>query len=152
MKPVYVFSIVAILCVVACTSEEFHTRNKGLQYKIISSGQSDPVQPGETLKFQVRQIYNDSVLSDTRDSIPFYQVYDSMVLSKDSWEIFANLRKGDSVIFKALTDSSFKNKWPPFAKKGEWLLTTLYVEHIFGVKEDFREDLKKELEKRRNIK
>jgi hypothetical protein len=139
--------ILSLIC--SCTAHPFKEHHKGLLYQIISSKQSDLVRPGEILKLQVRQMYNDSLLNDTRDSIPFYQVYDSSRLSKESSDILGQLRQGDSVTFKALTDSVFKGKLPAFAHKGQWLVTTLKVERIFGVKEDFREDLKKEIEKRR---
>ena len=46
-------------------------------------------------------------------------------------------------------DSTFKKGIPPFAKKGEWLYTCLKVVDIFGVKQDFRDDLRKEMEKKR---
>lgn len=137
----------AVVCVLlsACTSSSFKTYDPGLQYRIITHGQGRAVQPGETLKMHLKQIYNDSLLSDTRDSVPFYQVYDSTQLTPASWQIFGQLRKGDSVIFRALSDSAFKTKWPAFAQKGKWLITTMKVEEIFGAAEDWRSDLKKEL-------
>jgi len=144
-----IYLAVSFFFLYACQQNGFIKKNPGLSYKIISFGQADLVQPGETLKFQVKQIYHDSVLSDTRDSLPFYQVYDSAALTPDSWEIFGQLRKGDSVVFKALTDSAFKNKWPPFVKKGEFLLTTLYVQDILGIRENARDDLHREINKKR---
>jgi len=133
----------------ACSSNDFIKHPSGMSYKIFSHKQSDPIQPEETLKLHIKQVYRDSILSDTRDSIPFYQVYDSTSLSPESWEIFGKLRKGDSVVFKVLSDSAFKSKWPPFAKKGEYLYTHIKVLEVFGVKEDFRADLRREIERRR---
>lgn len=144
------FILFLVFGIYSCkNNDKFIRHSSGMEYKIISYGQSDLIRPGETLKLNIKQVYNDSVLSDTRDSIPFYQVYDSTSLSPESWEVFGKLRKGDSVIFKVLSDSAFKNKWPPFAKKNQYLYTHLKVEDIFGVKEDFRDDLHKEIDRKR---
>ena len=140
--------IASIFCC-SCHREQFIRFKKGLEYRIISIGEGDSIRPGETLKLHLKQVYHDSVLNDTRDSLPFYQVYDSLSLTPESWYIFGKLRKGDSAIFRSVGDSAFKKGIPPFAKKGEWLYTCLKVVDIFGVKQDFRDDLRKEMEKKR---
>ncbi len=154
MKPLIICKAV-ILVVIAFSSckqsNSFKKHKSGVEYKIISYNQSDIVRPGETLKLQIKQVYKDSVLSDTRDSIPFYQVYDSSTLSPESFEIFGKVRKGDSLVFKVSTDSAFKKNIPKFARKGEFLVTHVKVVDIIGVKEDFRDDLRKEIERKRKM-
>jgi hypothetical protein len=102
----------------------------------------------QTVKLRLKQVYKDSVLRDMTDSLPYYQVQDSTQLSKPAFNIFSQVRKGDSVVFKALTDSVFKDKMPPFARKGKWLYTHVYIEDVFVVGEDYREDMKREMRKR----
>lgn len=145
MKPLNILIMPAFCLAILSCNNGWEKSTPGLEYKIISHKQSETVQPGETLKMHIRQVYRDSVLSDTRDSIPFYQVYDSTLLSPESYIIFGQARKGDSLIFKALSDSAFKKKMPSFARKGEYLFTYVKIEEVFGVKEDFRADMRKEM-------
>src|SRR5688500_11170796 len=128
MKPLNALIMPAICLALISCSSGWEKSTHGLEYKIISYKQSETVHPGETLKMHIRQVYNYSVLSDTRDSFPFYQVYDSALLSPESYIIFGQARKGDSLIFKALSDSAFKKKMPPFARKGEYLFTYVKIE------------------------
>lgn len=153
MRPLTICTVyfLCFACLGCKHKDHFKKHKSGVQYKIISYNQSDLVRPGETLKLQIKQVYKDSVLSDTRDSIPFYQVYDSATLSPESYEIFGRVRKGDSLVFKVSTDSAFKKNIPKFVSKGEFLLTYVKIEDILGVKEDFRDDLRKEIERKRKL-
>jgi hypothetical protein len=77
------FLFIAFVIIAACSApaDQFIKSSGGMEYKIISFKQADIVHPGETLKMHIKQVYNDSVLSDTRDSIPFYQPLDSLNLN-----------------------------------------------------------------------
>jgi hypothetical protein len=137
----------ALLLLVCASCKQTFTRyDAGLQYQIIHAGNGPTVQPGQTLKLRMRQSYNDSVLFNTTDSLPFYQLHDSTRLSKAAYTIFSKVGKGDSLIFRVLTDSVFKEDMPPFAKKGEWLETRVWVQDILGEKEDWRADMEREVE------
>ena len=151
MKAILTACLVIAILSLHCSEGTFIKYNEGLAYKIFSYRQADLVRPGETLKLHIRQVYHDSVLSNTRESLPFYQVYDSLKMSRESYHIFGQMRKGDSVVFKALADSAFKGALPPFAKKGGFLFTHVVVEDILGVKEDLRADLAREMERRKKI-
>lgn len=111
----------------------------------MSHHQGGTAKQGETIKMHIRQVYHDSTWSDTRTRIPFYQVHDSNTLSPAAFHIFSKVRKGDSIVFKALTDSAFSGKMPGHVKKGDWLYTCIYVLDILGPKQDFREDMKHEM-------
>jgi len=150
MKPLLLLICLAAL-MVACadqstkTQEFIHTPS-GMSYKIIHNGYGDKPVLGETLKLQVKQLYRDSILSDTRDSLPFYQPFDTARMSKDAYEVFKQVSKADSIVFWVPTDSAFNNKpMPPFAKKGERLYTTVYVQEILGPKFDVQSDYKREM-------
>jgi hypothetical protein len=131
LNKVFIAANLAVLLLLIACRDKFTIYDKGLQYRIFTEGDGELVQQGQTMKLQVRQQYHDSILNDTPDSMPFYQLFDSVMLSKASYEIFGKLRIGDSVVFKALTDSAFKNKMPAFVKKGEWLYTRVHVRDIF---------------------
>lgn len=139
------------LLLIAFTSckEKFTKYDAGLQYKIIHIGDGQTVQPGQTLKLRMRQSYKDSVLLNTTDSLPFYQLHDSTQLSKAAYTIFSKVTKGDSLLFRVLTDSVFKNDMPAFAKKGEWLETHVWVQDILGEQEDWQADMQREMERQK---
>ena len=142
-------ALAALFLFFACHQTGFVRYDNGLRYRLISHGQGDNVRAGETLKMQVRQLYGDSVLSNSRETVPVYQVYDSLQLTPASWQILGKLRKGDSVVFEALVDSLFRDSIPSFVRRGEWLQTQIVVEEIFGVAEDWKSDLRRYMEKER---
>jgi hypothetical protein len=56
---------------------------------------------------------------------------------------------GDSIIFKALSDSLFKNNMPPFARKGEWMFTHVYISDVLPKGFNHEEDRKNEMRRRK---
>jgi hypothetical protein len=127
---------------------EFKKVDAGLQYKAINTGSGDVPQPGQYLKLDVKQYYNDSLLSDTDSTLPQYQQLDSTQLSKQSYKIFSKVRVGDSLVFKVPADSAFKTKRPAFANKNGWLYTYVKIESIMSETEA-RADLDMEKGKRK---
>ena len=140
--------IALLLFVIASCKQKFTRYDAGLHYRIVHIGDGEKVKQGQTLKLQMTQSYNDSTLLSTGDSMPYYQPHDSTQLSKAAFVIFSQVTKGDSLIFRALTDSVFKDKLPPFAKKGEWLETRVWVQEIFSEHDDWRSDYERERQRR----
>jgi hypothetical protein len=128
---------------------DFIKVDTGLQYQVFPTGYGDTVQLGQYLKLRVRQVFNDSVLSDSDSTLPQYQVLDSAQLSKDAYAIFRGVRIGDSLIFKVPADSAFKAKRPNFARKGGWLYTYVKVQDILRSEAEAQADLEGEKQKRR---
>jgi hypothetical protein len=154
MKPFYALTTPAICLVILSCNSGWEKSTPGLEYKVISHKQSETVQPGETLKMHIRQVYKDSVLSDTRDSIPFYQCTTLHCFPPNLISCSGRQEKGDSLIFKALSDLAFKRKMPSFARKGEYLFTYVKIEGVFGVKEDFKADMRErngEVNRKKNL-
>lgn len=144
-----IYFLAGAILILSCKGKyNFIKYDNGLWYYIQHEGDGETVQPMQTVKLRLKQVYKDSVLRDMTDSLPYYQVQDSTQLSKPAFNIFSQVRKGDSIVFKALTDSVFKDKMPPFARKGKWLYTHVYIEDVFVVGEDYREDMKREMRKR----
>jgi hypothetical protein len=127
---------------------EYIKFNSGLCYRIVKQGDGQTIQHGEIVKLHLKQTYRDSVLSDNTDSVPFYQVHDSTIISPAAYTLFSKVSKGDSIIFKALTDSVFKNKIPPFARSGEWLYTHVYIKDVLPPGYNYQEDMKNEMRRR----
>lgn len=141
----FIFVVVGIAaCITSTNQGEFTRTRSGMYYKIIKQGDGDNPLPGETVKMHVKQIYNDSVLSDTRTTLPYYQPFDTAGMSAESFEVFSRVSKGDSIVFWIYTDSAFKDTMPSFAKKSERLYTTVYIEEILPVKFDVQSDVDRE--------
>ncbi len=123
----------------------------GMEYKIIGSGKGSPIAYGEVMKFHFAQKYKDSAMKDTYSQPPQYQPIDStgMQLPKEYYEVFKNVRIGDSVITRILTDSVFKGgmaMMPKEFKKGEYLITTFKILGILKA-DSAQADFAKEVQK-----
>lgn len=100
---------------------------------------------GEVLKLHVRQSLGDTVLRDTRKSIPEYQELDSTVMSKDAFMIFGKACIGDSLVFKVNPDSVLKKKFPEYGES--MLVTTVRVLNIYANRDSALKDQDYELKR-----
>ena len=130
-------------------SADFTKTSAGMEYqKIIPDVDTGKiVEPGNWLKLQVIQTYNDdTILRDSRKTGPEYMHFDTAAMTKESYAVFTGTKQGDSLEFRVSSDSAFKNKRPPFAKKKGYLITRVKVEKILRTEEEVekeREGLKK---------
>ena len=140
MKQLIYLSAICILALSACTGS-FKKGDEGLEYKIISSGSGKKIGYGNFMQIHIKQVYGgtkDTVMMDTRDYMPRIQVLDSVNTPLTYFKILSQLRKGDSLIIRLLTDSAFKtakNEIPPFMKKGKYLYTYVKMVNFFETKE-----------------
>ena len=143
MKKVSFVAILFVLALSAC-KESFKKGDNGLEYKIISSGKGEVIPYGHFMQIHVAQFYNngksDSLLSDSRTSPQgsMVEVLDSVGTPPQYFKILNQLRKGDSLVIRQLTDSAFKanpESMPPFFKKGMYLITTVKMENIYATRE-----------------
>ena len=135
----------ASLCLLLCCkqkkdAEQPAVKIKGLDYQVQQKGSGEEVKPGNWLKVQVLQLYNDSILRDTRKTAAEYMKYDTSYMSKESLAVFKGAREGDSLEFKLTADSAFKQKRPAFAVKDGFLITRLKVEKILRSDEEYQTD------------
>ena len=117
MKRILMIFYIAVLYLTACTDNNYRTGKSGLRYRIISRGNGELVRPGQFLKMQLRQEYGDTILNDTKRTGAAFQQLDSTVMSAASFDIFKQVRAGDSLIFKLPADSAFGLKNLHFTKK-----------------------------------
>ncbi|MBX3238857.1 MAG: FKBP-type peptidyl-prolyl cis-trans isomerase [Chitinophagaceae bacterium] len=127
----------AVICLsgllYSCGDGAYTKTDSGMEYKIISDKKDSVAAYGDVLKFHVTNRYKDSLRDHSYDKMPYYQQLDSMQL-RDYYEVFAKLRKRDSLVIRILTDSFFKSgmgMMPKEFKKGEYLITTIKVLDIF---------------------
>lgn len=131
----YFSFIIFTLSLIACgggNSGAYKKLQSGLEYKIIANGKGDKIKYGEIMKFHMSQLYKDSVMRNSYNQPPQYQPIDSMQLpNKEYLDIFSQVKKGDSIVIRMLTDSIFKGgmggMMPKEFKKGEYMVTTVKV-------------------------
>ena len=151
-KITWIGSIVALAFGLSSCSGGSGTYKKtasGMEYKIISNGKGSPIAYGEVMKFHFAQKYKDSTMKDTYGQPPQYQPVDSTQLPPEYYGIFKQVKKGDSIVTRILTDSVFKGgmtMMPPEFKKGEYLLTTFKILDVLKA-DSAQADFAKEVQK-----
>jgi FKBP-type peptidyl-prolyl cis-trans isomerase FkpA len=140
MKQFIFLPAVCMLALSACTGS-FKKGDNGLEYKMIASGSGKAIGYGNFMQIHIKQVYagtKDTVLMDTRDYMSRIQVLDSVSTPSAYFKILKQMRKGDSLVIRLLTDTVFKdpkNVMPPFMKKGKFLYTHVKLTNIFETKE-----------------
>ena len=137
MKQFFYLPVLCILFLAAC-SPGYKKGEGGLEYKIISDNKGIKLVNGNFLQVHVIQEYKDkkgdTVLSDSRELMPQIVPFDSLRMPAASYKILLQLRKGDSLVMRVLTDSVFRvggQPMPPFMHKGNYLYTRVRVLNIF---------------------
>ncbi|MEO6669152.1 MAG: FKBP-type peptidyl-prolyl cis-trans isomerase [Ferruginibacter sp.] len=139
----YGMLLLTMLAFSACQNREFKKGKNGIEYQIISSGSGDKIKVGEFMQIHVGQLYatgqKDSLLQDSRtEGGPLIEQMDSLSTPQAYFEILQQLRKGDSLTLRILTDSAFAkspDRMPKFFKKGHYLLTTVKVLDVFKTRQ-----------------
>ena len=137
MKQFFYLSVFCVLALTACTGS-FKKGDKGLEYKIISTGSGKTIGYGNFMQIHIKQVYagtKDTVLSDSRDMVAPIQMFDSVNMPIAYYKILRQLKKGDSLIIRQLTDTAFSGSqqgMPPFMKKGKYLYTHVKLVNIFA--------------------
>ena len=106
----YLFAVSTVL-LAGCT-QAFKKGEKGMQYKIISSGNGNKLQNGNFFEIQFEQTYKgpglDTVLYDSRKFANQIATMDSAGMPPAYYKIFTQVRKGDSIVVKQLADTVIK--------------------------------------------
>jgi|APGre2960657404_1045060.scaffolds.fasta_scaffold11571_2 FKBP-type peptidyl-prolyl cis-trans isomerase FkpA len=140
MKQFIYLSAICLLALSACTGS-FKKGDNGLEYKIITTGSGKTIGYGNFMQIHIKQVYagtKDTILMDTRDYMSRIQVLDSAGTPLAYFKILKQMRKGDSLVIRLLTDTVFKdskNEMPPFMKKGKLLYTHVKMVNFFETKD-----------------
>ena len=145
MRKISYLLLITAIAFSACKSNEYKKGGEGMEYKIIADGKGDAIKNGEYMEFNItsklsRKGGKDTVLNSSADmGAPQIIVIDSAQLPPAYFKLFLQLRKGDSLATRTLTDSFFKKQpeaMPPFIKKGDYLETNIRVTNIYKTKEE----------------
>ncbi len=139
MKQFFYLSAICMLALTACTGS-FKKGDKGLEYKLISSGSGKTIGYGNFMQIHIKQVYGgtkDTVLLDTREFMPRIQIMDSINTPLAYFKVLSKMRKGDSLVIRLLTDTAFKDgkEMPPFMVKGKYLYTHVTMVNFFETKD-----------------
>ena len=150
-KITMVVSAVLAIVMLSCSADYKKTKS-GLVYKIFSGGSKDSAAGfNDIVKYNVVYKINDSLLYDSHGKMPeFFVVSPQIVGSYSPFEIFTQVKKGDSVVTTQLVDTLFKKGMQqqiPFAKKGDNIKTFIKVIEIFRVDSIARKDYEAEVAK-----
>ncbi|MFM6924086.1 MAG: FKBP-type peptidyl-prolyl cis-trans isomerase [Ferruginibacter sp.] len=139
MKQFIYLAAICMLALGACTGS--FKKGDGLEYKIISSGSGQKVGYGNYIQIHIKQVYagtKDTVLSDTREYMSRIQVLDSVNTPLAYFKVLKQMRKGDSLVIRLLTDTVFKdpkNVMPDYMKKGKYIYIHVKLLNIFETRE-----------------
>lgn len=141
MRKISLFSLAVIL--LAACQQNFKKGDKGLEYKIISTGKGPKIKTGQFMQLHIAQYINngktDSLLNDSRtNGAPIIEPFDSTTVPPEYFKILSQVKKNDSLVIRLIVDSMFAQNptsMPPFIKKGYHFITTVKVVNIFNTRE-----------------
>lgn len=135
----YLFAI-GLLALSACTGS-FKKGDDGMEYKLIKKGSGNTMSYGNFMQLHIKQVYGgtkDTVLGDSREYMPRIVIFDSVNTPLSYFKVMKEMKKGDSLIIRTLTDSIFKpgkQEMPAFMKKGKYMYTHISLVNFFETKE-----------------
>ena len=135
--------LMAAVLFAACNSP-YKKGVDGMEYKIIADGKGKNLKPGEFVEFHFTSVYNngnkDSILNSTRDMGGAQIItFDLTNLPPAYFNLFKQLKKGDSLSTKILSDTVFKKQpeaMPPFMAKGTYLYTNIRIINVYKTQEE----------------
>ena len=140
MKHSFYLAIAAMVLLVSCT-RPFKKAEGGMEYKIISDNKGKKIQHGNFFELQINQEYKGS----NKDTVLTPKDFPNQIVPLDSsaippvyYKIFAQARKGDSIVTKQLTDSLIKQSQgqaPPFMKKGAHIIASYKIINVYETRE-----------------
>ncbi|HSF46328.1 MAG TPA: FKBP-type peptidyl-prolyl cis-trans isomerase [Chitinophagaceae bacterium] len=137
----------------ACTNVGFEKTKTGMEYKIFDQGKGEKLKAGDIVKFNYRITYNDSVINESYNLIPGYDMVDSVGRPHDFSEILPMMKVGDSAVTIQYYDTLAKANpmgMPPYMKKGGKIKTTLLIAGVFKSRDSVMADYQAEIQKYTN--
>ncbi len=109
----------------------------GTEYTIIPSILGAKINSGNYFEMNVEVKYKDSILFSTFDEgLPQYAMYDTATFPPPFKIIFADIKTGDVITVRLLTDSLIaKGQGASFMKSGQYVYQLYYPNNFFATKE-----------------
>ena len=132
----FFYLIAAIVIFTGCKEGFKKTKGSNYEMKLVGGGTGSKALVGQYMQLEFKNWIEtgtaDSVLQDTRATMPQLVMLDSS--QKEVYNIYKQLRKGDSAVVRIIGDTMFKKmgrEMPPFFRKGKYLYTSIKVLNIF---------------------
>ncbi len=125
----------------SCGNTGYKRTKSGILYKLITSGHDSLLKPGSVMRldFKVKLGSTDSVLNSSYDKAPaFITIQPANPMGGDNYdpsEVFPLLHNNDSAVVIQMVDSLLKKNpmgLPPFLKKGDKIVYTFKVSHVYA--------------------
>ena len=136
MKRLFCLFLVTGIVFSSCT-ETFKKGDKGLEYKIFSSGGKE-IKYGNFIQLNFQRFYNngtkDSLLASSYEKFPIVQMLDSVSTPPEYFKIFIKAHKGDSIVIRQLVEDAFKGApqgIPELFKKGNYINVHIKMMDVF---------------------
>ena len=149
LKITMIVSAVLSIVMLSCSADYKKTKS-GVVYKIFPGGSKDSVARfNDIVKFDLIYKINDSLLADTHGKMPgFFAINPQVVGSYSEFEVFTELRKGDSLVATLQVDTLLKKgQQIPFAKKGDQIKAYIKILEVFRADSIARKDYEAEIAK-----
>ena len=140
MKHSFFLTAITAVLLIGCT-QSYKKVEGGLEYKIISDGKGKQIAAGNYFEFAMDYSYKgsnkDTLIFNSRDYYNQIVMLDSVQIPANYYKIFSQVRLGDSVVIRQLTDSIMKqpNQAMPFFKKGAYVFTKYKIVNIYTTRE-----------------
>jgi FKBP-type peptidyl-prolyl cis-trans isomerase len=149
LKITMIVSAALAIGMLSCSADYKKTKS-GVVYKIFPGGSKDSVARfNDIVKFNLIYKINDSLLADTHGKMPgFFAINAQVVGSYSEFEVFTELRKGDSLVATLQVDTLLKKgQQIPFAKKGDQIKAYIKILEVFRADSIARKDYEAEIAK-----
>lgn len=134
-----------------CQQISYRKTASGMPYKIFpGNGKDSLIRFGQSVKFNVTQKLNDSVLYSSYGKMPGYaRVLKMERAPYNLLEILPLMKKGDSAVTIQIVDTLLKRgaQLPPTVKKGDRIITTFRITDVFSSDSVAMADYNKEMER-----
>ncbi len=137
------------LLAASCNQVDFKKSKGGMPYKLYPSKTGAKVEDGKWVKMHITQKIKDSVLFDSRKSVPIYfQINAAASQPYDPSEVFSLMKEGDSIYTVQLMDTFIKRN-PQITeqtkfKNGDKITSSFKVLKVFNTADEYRLDEEKE--------
>ncbi len=130
MKRISYLLIAAMVVLSACTGG-FKKGLGGVEYKIIEGSGGKKIPYGSYVEFSFKYQLKDTVFGSSDEMGRQIFMMDSTRIPPVYFDIFKRAGVGDSIVMKMAADSFFRDKMPPFAKKGEIVYSRFRILNAF---------------------
>jgi FKBP-type peptidyl-prolyl cis-trans isomerase FkpA len=149
----FLLMIVTLVLAVGCKKVSYKKTTSGLAYNIFpGKGKDSLIKDGNIIKFNVIYKLNDSVIYSSYGKAPQFEQFKTPPQpSYNQWEIYPQMRTGDSAVIVQMVDTLMAKgaQLPPNFKKGDRIITTFRIINVFTVDSIARADYNAEMEKDR---